>query len=199
MVAVNWEYLVAALQWYEARGYKRVDLPWHASLDGIQSTLDDLGRTYELSNLGYLVGSAEQSFVDALMSGTLGQGKFVSLTPCFRKEPVFDTTHHPYFMKVELFDTNACNGRDFEIALDAKTFMEEISGRCAEIVPTEIGYDLEINGIEVGSYSSRKYAGFEWTCGTGIAEPRFTQSLRKIPTGKSKVPSNMEVPDLSVS
>ncbi|WP_315922316.1 hypothetical protein [Mesorhizobium sp. SP-1A] len=179
MVAVNWEYLVAALQWYEARGYKRVDLPWHASLEAIQSTLDDLGRSYELGDLGLLVGSAEQSFVDALMNGTLGQGKFVSLTPCFRKEPVFDATHHPYFMKVELFDTNAYDGTDFEIALEARTFMTEISGISPDVVPTEIGYDLEINGIEVGSYSSRKYKGYEWTCGTGIAEPRFSIAIAR--------------------
>lgn len=199
MVAVNWEFLVKALNWYVNRGYKRVDLPWHASIEAVGSTLDDLSRTYELRDLGLLVGSAEQSFVDALINGTLGEGKFVSLTPCFRKEPVFDATHQPYFMKVELFDTKVCDGNDFDIMLDAKTFMEEISGICPDIVPTEFGYDLEINGVEVGSYSSRKYLDYEWTCGTGIAEPRFTQSLNKIPAGNSKAASNMPVSGIPVS
>jgi hypothetical protein len=36
--------------------------------------------------------------------------------------------------------------------------------------------DLEINGIEVGSYSRRSFGGISWTCGTGLAEPRFSMA-----------------------
>lgn len=177
MVAVDWERLLAALKWFEAQGYKRMDMPWHASLKAIGSTLGDLDRAWELDGVGWLVGSAEQSFVEALLNGTLEQGKYVSLTPCFRREPVFDATHHPYFMKVELFDTSVEDGRDLEIALEVKKFLEDASDMPVELVKTDEGYDLEVNGIEVGSYSSREFNGVAWTCGTGLAEPRFSYAI----------------------
>src|SRR5690606_31703766 len=119
------------------RGYKRVDLPWHANLAAIKSTLDDVGRAFELSEVGLLIGSAEQAFVQAMMNGTLGVGRFVALTPCFRNEPVFDEVHQPYFMKVELFDTNVNRGRSLEIAHEAQMFMSEVSGIIPEIIKTD--------------------------------------------------------------
>src|SRR5690606_938277 len=121
----------------------------------------------------------EQAFVQAMMNGTLGEGRFVALTPCFRNEPVFDEVHQPYFMKVELFDTNAYRGRALEIAHEAQRFMTEVSGIIPEIIKTDTGYDLEVNGVEVGSYSSHIYGDLHWTCGTGLAEPRFTYSCNK--------------------
>jgi hypothetical protein len=39
--------------------------------------------------------------------------------------------------------------------------------------------DIEINGVEVGSYGYRTYEGFNWIYGTGCAEPRLTQALER--------------------
>ncbi len=42
-----------------------------------------------------------------------------------------------------------------------------------EIVATDEGWDLEVNGIEVGSYGFRQSGGRRWACATGLALPRF--------------------------
>ena len=47
-------------------------------------------------------------------------------------------------------------------------------------VKTDEGYDLEINGIEVGSYGARYHAKIGWWAyGTGLAEPRYTTAMNK--------------------
>ena len=43
-----------------------------------------------------------------------------------------------------------------------------------EIVKTEEGLDIELNGIEIGSYGYRSYKDFHWIYGTALAEPRFS-------------------------
>jgi hypothetical protein len=42
------------------------------------------------------------------------------------------------------------------------------------IVKTEIGHDIELNGIEIGSYGWRQNQDIIWAYGTGLAEPRFS-------------------------
>ncbi len=39
---------------------------------------------------------------------------------------------------------------------------------------THLGYDLTIDGHEVGSYGERVVGNHRWVYGTGIADPRFT-------------------------
>jgi hypothetical protein len=41
-------------------------------------------------------------------------------------------------------------------------------------VETEQGYDLECNGIEIGSYGIRSCEYLEWIYATGLAEPRMS-------------------------
>lgn len=175
---VDWKRLAAALDWYEAAGFRKVSLPWHARQDVIDVTCPSPDRCYRLQGVGTLVGSAEQSFMQAQFDGLLSKGRWVSLTPCFRHEPVFDVLHHPYFMKVELYSNEGGHdGLDVELAGIARRFMETQGAHGIETVRTDVGYDLEIGGIEVGSYSTREHAGHVWTCGTGLAEPRFSQAL----------------------
>ena len=40
-------------------------------------------------------------------------------------------------------------------------------------------WDISLNGIEVGSYGYRTYAGHHWIFGTGLALPRMTIALEK--------------------
>jgi hypothetical protein len=47
-----------------------------------------------------------------------------------------------------------------------------------KIVTTSDGYDIEYNGVEIGSYGIRKTSFLEWIYGTGLAEPRFSRSLK---------------------
>ncbi len=39
------------------------------------------------------------------------------------------------------------------------------------------GYDIEINGIEVGSYGIRSCEYLKWIYATGCAEPRLTYAV----------------------
>jgi hypothetical protein len=122
-----------------------------------------------------LVGSAEQAFMQAQYQGMLPAGRYVSLTPCFRREERVTETHKRYFMKVELYAScDASPETALEFANIARDFMRGETDQPIDLVETAEGWDLEIGGIEVGSYSARQGGGMSWTCGTGLAEPRFT-------------------------
>ena len=45
-------------------------------------------------------------------------------------------------------------------------------------ISTDEGYDIVLNGIEVGSYGIRQHENLRWIYGTGIAEPRFSTALK---------------------
>lgn len=178
MGTVDWGLLARALDWYASQGFRRLDLPWTASPDACAVTCPDLSRAWSLEGEGQLVGSAEQAFMQEQFDGHLRPGRYVALTPCFRNEPVRDRLHLPYFMKVELYSNEAVqSGLDLEFAKTARFFMLLSGAREVEVVKTDEGYDLEIAGIEVGSYSCRSHSGHAWTCGTGLAEPRFSTAV----------------------
>jgi len=177
----DWALLAKALEWYERSGFRRIELPWHARKETVDVTCPCPERAYPLKGLGTLVGSAEQAFMEAQFDGRLTKGRWVSITPCFRAEPVFDDLHLPYFMKVEIYSNeDAQEGLDLEFAKTARFFMR-LHGACpVDLVKTGEGWDLEIAGIEVGSYSCREHAGHRWTCGTGLAEPRFSTAVARL-------------------
>lgn len=179
-VDLDWKLLTTALGWYETTGFRRIDLPWHARKEVADVTCPRPDLAYPLGDIGILVGSAEQSFMQRQFDGDLPKAKWVSLTPCFRAEPVFDELHLPYFMKVELYsNADKQKGLDLEFAKQARFFMMLHGASKVDIVKTDIGYDLEIGGVEVGSYSTRSHGGHTWTCGTGLAEPRFTTAVAR--------------------
>jgi hypothetical protein len=63
---------------------------------------------------------------------------------------------------------------------DALFFYRSIyEARDAAIIPTAQGLDIELGGIELGSYGYRSYGRLHWIYGTGFAEPRFSQAVRK--------------------
>ena len=131
---------------------------------------------------GILVGSAEQSFIHLLLNGTSLNGKYVAVTPCFRPDAI-DKIHQRHFMKVELFDT--CPGgldcptsifnKIAETTRIARSFFHTLHpGNDCVMRATNDGYDLELNGIEIGSYGYRSYGDWRWIYGTGFADPRFS-------------------------
>ncbi|MCV9964175.1 hypothetical protein OIU34_20025 [Pararhizobium sp. BT-229] len=179
----NWGRLARALEFYQRRGFLLVELDWSAPKEICAITCPDEGRMYAFDG-EYLVGSAEQAFIDAQNGGTLPPGRYVALTPCFRREPVVSETHLRHFMKVELFASH--DARDelaYEFALLAAEFMRTETAQVVELVGTSEGYDLEIAGIEVGSYAARTANGMSWTCGTGLAEPRFSTAVENADAG----------------
>lgn len=178
MATVNWNFLVGALNWYKFRGFKEVHMPWTAAREFCEITCPDPERAYNLDGIGQLVGSAEQSLLEQHLEGRLRPGRYVALTPCFRRELKFDEIHLPYFMKVELFSNLLGPEEDYMHLLEeAKLFMSTITSNSIQVITTgEYSKDLEINNIEVGSYSSRSHGNIYWSCGTGLAEPRFSMA-----------------------
>lgn len=174
---IKWARLARAMAFYTSKGFVEREMPWHAPLDICALTCPEPERMYRFED-GVLVGSAEQSFMAAQKSGSLSEGRYVALTPCFRREHEETETHRRYFMKVELYAPNT-TGDDlaFEFASLAREFMQTETDAVVDLVQTAEGFDLEIGGIEVGSYSGRFLGGMGWTCGTGLAEPRFTTAI----------------------
>lgn len=184
MAVVNWRLMSEAITFYTREGqFALVEVPWAISKSDVMATCPDESQVIEATGLGSLVGSAEQSFV-ALARKGLTPGRYMALTPCFRKEPVQDELHLPYFMKLELFDNSNHERMPFlEMTYLAERFFIEIGEAPEEhlkIAKTEIGTDLVLDDIELGSYGSREFQDLEWNYGTGLAEPRFSTAMSMI-------------------
>src|SRR5690606_35745906 len=95
-----------SLDFYEARGYVYMEVPWIVSDEAINVTLPPEAEA-TTTPLGILVGSAEQSFIELLLRGE-NITKACAITPCFRDEiDGWDDLHQPYFMKLELIHTDS--------------------------------------------------------------------------------------------
>ena len=141
------------------------------------------------STIGYLVGSAEQSFIHLDSIGELGNGKFVACTPCFRNEDYIDELHQRSFMKVELYRNDTANPDDLagfidEVVCFYRTRLNRSNPEAfKKLVVRKFSdgtADLELGGIEIGSYGVRSYGDTHWMYGTAIAEPRFSTALAKL-------------------
>jgi hypothetical protein len=185
MVAVNWQHLSRAISHYTTAGYAYVEVPWVVPTDIILATCPE-ERWVVHSDIGNLIGSSEQSFIHLDQIGELGIGQFVACTPCFRNEDVVDQLRQKTFMKVELYDNENTND-DGLISLVNKaiafyrTLIDSSLWGLLEVVALRDGtFDIDLGGIEIGSYGMRTYKGKPWLYGTAIAEPRFSTALNRI-------------------
>ncbi|RDJ35338.1 MAG: hypothetical protein DWQ19_11020 [Crenarchaeota archaeon] len=177
---INYSFISKAILCYESLGFKYVEVPWLVSNDALDVTRPPEARSFE-TFAGNLVASGEQSFIEIRDRLKVG-GKYQCVTPCFRDEK-YDKYHKQRFLKNELIwviSPDDCVETKTKQCLDCASF---VFLQCMdykfkiEVVDTDIGKDLYINGIEVGSYGYRCYDGFHWIYGTGLAEPRFSQAL----------------------
>lgn len=179
---IEWKILANAIQFYIDLGYDYVEVPWMVSKEACEITAPpgkQLLRTLEGTNeYGYPVGSAEQGFLQLSLTGKLPPGNYVTCSPCFRNGDYGDKWHFPQFMKVELFDSLPQGDLSLSnMVFSAKCFFSKFAlPEIREI--NETALDLEIDGIEVGSYGIGKYKDFSWVYGTGVAEPRLSQILK---------------------
>lgn len=189
---IEWRLLSQALEQYRRIGYVQVETPWVIPTPYMDSTKPHYHNTFEMTQGHFkdqpneLVGSAEQGFVYLKARGLLPYGnQFMSVSPCFRVED-FDETHLPWFMKLELFidDTNPVK---LEMMIeDCVEMFKMLNERdCCpfekiEVVKIGDTYDIEMNGVEIGSYGIRRHfdRAEDYIYGTGIALPRFTQARR---------------------
>lgn len=171
-------------------GYVAVSLPWIADADYTEATRPVGGVPQPELGPGRLVASGEQSFLQLAHRQELPQAEaFVGWTPCVRKEPVFDATHHLYFIKVELFVPvvleEGLRVVDDLLQGSLQWMGEELRAaglsrahlRVLEVAPNQ--WDIELAGLEVGSYGLRQHFGIAYAYGTGCAEPRFSQALAR--------------------
>jgi hypothetical protein len=143
--------------------------------------------------LNNLVGSAEQGFIQLMLDGKIQPGSYCSAGPCFRDEPVVDELHRHCFFKLELI--KIYDAKEVPQLLDAWKmaymvrdthvdlyWLSKKSQERLRVVKTEQGYDLELAGIEVGSYGLRDHAGHRWLYGTGLALPRAQIARSRVTT-----------------
>jgi hypothetical protein len=182
---IDYRFLSIAVGFYEIRGYKYLEVPWFVSQESCDVTCPPWAELFK-TFAGCLVASGEQSFIE--MRKKLAPGKYQCVTPCFRDEEKPDELHLQYFMKNELIRVLPPGQNvEFEVesiiveACDFFSSTMNIFGKTGSemrVVETNIGKDIEINGIEVGSYGYREYDNFRWVYGTGCAEPRLSQALK---------------------
>lgn len=175
---IDYDKIAKAINYYQNNGFEYIDVPWLISKETIDITRPKNCRDFN-TFLGNLVASGEQSFLE-IRNNLIPNNLYQCVTPCFRDD-CYDDLHQPYFLKVELIhaqpkNASAAFNEILKIASDFFKIFSDIS-----IIETEIGKDILINGIEVGSYGIREYQNFTWIFGTGLAEPRLTQALLSIP------------------
>jgi hypothetical protein len=186
---INYKQITHAIIHYEKQGYEYIDVPWAVSKEAIDVTMPPQGGYFFLGNMidKSLVGSAEQSYIQMMLDGTInGTGKkYVTATPCFRAERNITEITKPYFFKVELINYNPGNpdrALSFMVEWDVLTFYQKYFGYIRiQKVKTDEGFDIidtKLN-IELGSYGIREYKGHKWLYGTGLAEPRFSYCLAR--------------------
>lgn len=166
-----------SLDFYESKGYAYMEVPWIVSEEASNATLPP-GLEATMTQYGPLVGSAEQSFIELLLRGETIT-KACAITPCFRDEvDGWDDLHQPYFMKLELINTNASHEALVEMIQDAtELFSRWLAVKLEE---TDIGFDIVSaeRGIELGSYGQRMLGdGQRFLYGTGLALPRLDTVL----------------------
>lgn len=162
---------------YAGLGYRDVAVPWVISREAMDATLPTDKVPYGTFG-GYLVGSAEQSFIELLLSGE-ELGRVQAFSPCFRDE-THDELHSPYFLKLELFDGILPPTEESVLGMvdQAQQFFE----RYLPTVISREGVDsFDIlaadSGMELGSYGVRRIPGHSWIYGTGVALPRLQQAI----------------------
>lgn len=199
MQDINWKRLSQAVPLYTALGYEYREVPWLVSSAADESTKPDNGASIVaweestdryghmvMRESGCLPASGEQSFVQLLFDG-LKPGRYQCITPCFRVERRYTELTRPWFMKLELIEVAPAGialGDVEEVANDALTVMRQFAAKDT-ITARSTGpnsLDLDVNGIEVGSYGARQYnrGEFQWIYGTGLAEPRFSEAMAHV-------------------
>lgn len=176
---IDYNLLNDSILHYSKNGFQRIEAPWTVSEYVDNITKPEGRQSFQFKhNDKCFVASGEQSFLYLYLKGFLPLGKYQCVTPCLRFEP-FDYLHSKYFIKNELIRTDSVTENDLdEVISHAFNFFSKYLDN-VKIVKTEIGYDIESNGIELGSYGIRECDFLTWIYGTGCAEPRLSTLINK--------------------
>lgn len=177
---IDYKLLDDSLNFYEVKGFKRIEAPWTVSeyVDNITKPQDCI--SFQLKhNDKCLVASGEQSFLYLYLKEFLPKGQFQTITPCYRYE-TFDFLHTKYFMKNELIKTDKVTDIELNKVVDTalEFYGQFFPTNKLDVICNTGGYDIEIHGNELGSYGIRSCKFLDWIYGTGCAEPRMSNLIR---------------------
>ena len=176
---INWNHLQAVVAHFTGLGFTYVEAPWFVQPQ-VSAITCNRRQGIISTDLGDLIGSSEQSFIQMHAAGILPAWRYVALTPCFRNEHEIDLLHSRWFMKAELFINDSPEDPLLqEIVSACREHFDLLAGRpgITRVVVTHEGFDLTVNDIEVGSYGLRRHGSLHWLYATALAEPRFSIAL----------------------
>ena len=188
MHTIDYKLLTKAVKYFRKQGFTQIEVPWRVSAEAVNATFD--------SNLSFkaddrfLIGSAEQGFLELILQNKLKNNMLMSVSPCFRND-VEDELHQQEFMKLELIYFSKFNITNMNIEYIAfRNFVIEFITKKLKIQRERIqivqtiensiySEDILIDNIEYGSYGIRKFKDYNYIYGTGIALPRASIILEK--------------------
>ncbi len=176
---IDYSLIQKSIEYYETTKFIRIESPWTVSEKIDQITKPKEILSFQLKhNNKCLVASGEQSFLYLYLKNFLPKGQFQTVTPCFRFES-FDFLHTKYFIKNELIKTDIVNTTELDkiVNICFEFYSKFFDKNKLKVLKTEIGYDIEIEGHELGSYGIRSCDFLTWIYGTGCAEPRTSNLI----------------------
>jgi hypothetical protein len=174
---IDYKIITDSVSYYELNGFTRIEAPWTVSEYVDNITKPPSIQSFQLKhNNKCLVASGEQSFLYLYLKDFLPKGQFQTITPCFRMEG-FDYSHTKYFIKNELIKTDVVTLSELDKMVETSLEFFKQYLPSLDIIDTDIGYDIEYRGNELGSYGIRECEFLKWIYGTGCAEPRLSRII----------------------
>lgn len=191
---IDYGLISKAIDYYDSQGFLRIETPWLVSKDIADLTKPLDASTYIVQKdvekkQKAFVASGEQSFLYLINKGHMPtSGRYQTVTPCLRDD-AWDPTHMKNFVKLELIEYNT--DANIDDAARVKRMVDQALGFFSKhvdkklltvvkiITDNAVSYDINLNGIEIGSYGYRTCLFCNWIYGTGIAEPRFSRLLKQ--------------------
>lgn len=187
---IDYNLLAKALKYFSKKGFKQVEVPWRVSKEAIEGTFKS-SESFK-SDDKFLIGSAEQGFLELHLQDKLKGTQFMSVSPCFRNE-IEDYYHQQEFMKLELiyFSNYEIIKEEIQYQMFRRFVLDfiikKLKIKTSDIIILETNElnsiyseDILINGIEYGSYGIRHFKDKYYIYGTGIALPRASKILKSI-------------------
>ncbi len=192
---IDYSLIANATDFYSTMGFQRIETPWLVSKDIADLTKPLDASTYIVQKdverkQKAFVASGEQSFLYLINKGHLpSSGRYQTVTPCLRDD-MWDTTHMKNFIKLELIEyityneyanikLNTINSVHRMVDQALSFFSTKVNSSLLSVVNTStkdsVSFDINLDGVEIGSYGYRSCMFCEWIYGTGIAEPRFSR------------------------
>jgi hypothetical protein len=180
-----------AIAYWEGHGFAFVDLPWVVETPYSDATRPAYCRDIA-TPCGSFVASGEQSFLQLHDQGLLRKGfpGYVGWSPCLRDEAVLDELHQHGFMKAEWYVPLVNDGvgkalgelirRQRELFIDLANIDGTNEVDISIVRTGEYQLDIELAGVEIGSYGRRTFKGRQYLYGTALALPRFNIALQRL-------------------